>query len=201
MSTANERFMFMNVSTNFTYRIARRAVNQGARPANLTRDAVEKSTTVSKAHLLKCKQNINISSFNTRTLNDISQSGELTAGAVLHQHDAICDQEHRLYHSDVSLKHHTMGKGWTLITSSAQKNNMNASIGGVGMLLSPRAHSALDNIESISPRILIASFNGNPKTSIICCYSPTNVSEETESKNFTMICRHSHIKSQNITSP
>ena len=31
---------------------------------------------------------------------------------------------------------------------------------------------------------MAATFNGNPKTTIISCYSPTNVSEENEIVNF-----------------
>jgi len=107
-----------------------------------------------------------------------------TTSASLHKHDIVCVQEHRFFHDDVLLKHHDMGNGWLLITSSAVKNAANASIGGVGLLLSPNAQKCLDNIESISPRILIASFNGNPKTSVICCYSPTNVSEEVDIDEF-----------------
>lgn len=173
----------MNVPIPPIYRIARRAGNQGARPADMTRVAVEKSTTASQA-LLKAKQTVNFSSFNTRTLTDISQRGELTASASIHQHDIICVQEHRFFHDDVLLKHHDMGKGWLLVTSSAVKNTVNAAIGGVGLLLSPKAQKSLNSIESITPRILVASFNGNPKTTIICCYSPTNVSEESEIEEF-----------------
>ena len=32
--------------------------------------------------------------------------------------------------------------------------------------------------------MMAATFNGNPKATIIFCYSPTNVSEETEVVNF-----------------
>ena len=32
----------------------------------------------------------------------------------------------------------------------------------------------------MQPRMMVATFNGNPSASIISCYSPTNVSEETE---------------------
>ena len=46
------------------------------------------------------------------------------------------------------------------------------------MLLSPRVLSSLNSVEKISPRIIIAIFIGNPHTSVISCYSPTNVSEE-----------------------
>ena len=125
-----------------------------------------------------------ISTFNARTLTSDSQIGELVAAAASHKQDIICIQEHRYHHTDLHLKHHDVGNNWTLITSSAWKNSTNASIGGIGMLLSPMAQKALNNIETISPRILVASFNGNPKTTVICCYSPTNVSEVNEEEEF-----------------
>ena len=36
----------------------------------------------------------------------------------------------------------------------------------------------------IQPRMMAATFNGNPKATIISCYSPTNVSEENEIATF-----------------
>ena len=72
------------------------------------------------------------------------------------------------------------GNGWTLATVSAWKNFVNATVGGVGMLIGPRALKTLNSIEIIKPRMMTATFNGNPRITIISCYSPTNVSEETE---------------------
>ena len=54
----------------------------------------------------------------------------------------------------------------------------------VGMLIGPRALKTLNSIERIQPRMMAATFIGNPKTTIISCYSPTNVSEETELVTF-----------------
>ena len=51
---------------------------------------------------------------------------------------------------------------------------------GVGMFIGTRALKTLNSIERIQPRMLAATFNGNPRATIISCYSPTNVSEETE---------------------
>ena len=60
----------------------------------------------------------------------------------------------------------------------------NATLGGVGILIGqligPKALKSLNSIERIQPRMMVATFNGNPRTTIISCYSPTNVSEETE---------------------
>ena len=39
---------------------------------------------------------------------------------------------------------------------------------------------SLNSIERIRPRMMVATFNGNPRATIISCYGPTNVSEETE---------------------
>ena len=48
------------------------------------------------------------------------------------------------------------------------------------MLIGTRALKTLNSIERIQPRMMAAMFNGNPRATIISCYSPTNVSEETE---------------------
>ena len=174
-------------------RIARLAVNQGARPVVPAQAAVdEKSTTEPdkktknkmNTNLLKCKRTTNISPFNVRTLNSNSQISELVSSAIINNIGVICIQEHRYYHEELNLKYHEVGKYWTLITASACKNSMNSTIGGVGMLVSPHALKSLNSIEKISSRIIIATFNGNPKTTVICCYSPTNISEETEVEDF-----------------
>ena len=47
----------------------------------------------------------------------------------------------------MQIKEHDAGKHWKLITLSAWKNNVNASIGGIAMLLSPHAYKALSSIE------------------------------------------------------
>ena len=52
------------------------------------------------------------------------------------------------------------------------------------MLLGPRVLKTLNSIERIQPRMMVATFNGNPKATIISCYSPTNVSDETELVTF-----------------
>ena len=67
---------------------------------------------------------------------------------------------------------------------SAWKNATNSTIRGVGILLSPLARKSLISIEKIHPRLIIATFNGNPCTTIISCYSPTNVSDESDATAF-----------------
>ena len=48
------------------------------------------------------------------------------------------------------------------------------------MLVGPQALKSLNSIKKIHPRMMVATFNGNPSATIISYYSPTNVSEETE---------------------
>ena len=43
---------------------------------------------------------------------------------------------------------------------------------------------ALTKVEKINERIAILTLEGNPRTTIINCYSPTNVSSETEIEKF-----------------
>ena len=118
-----------------------RAGKKGARPAEVgaLASVLKKSATERKQKLLKCKQTIQIATFNVRTLNRIGQLSELTASAVEHKIDVICIQEHRYTHTE-DIKYHETGNGWMLVTVSAWKNSVNVSVGGVGMLIGPRKH-------------------------------------------------------------
>ena len=107
--------------------------------------------------------------FNARTLNRIGQLPEFTASAIDHKIDIICIQEHRYIHSK-DIKYHNTGNGWTLATASAWKNSVNATI-GVGMLIGPQALKSLNSIEKIHPRMMIATFNGNPRATLITFYN------------------------------
>ena len=72
----------------------------------------------------------------------------------------------------------------SFFTSSAQKAANNSTIRDVSILLSPNAHKAINSIETINPRILIATLNRNPAATVISCYSPTNVSPVEEREEF-----------------
>ena len=117
--------------------------------------------------------------FSVRTLNKIGQLPQLTTSAVEHKIDMIGIQEHRYTHTE-DIKYHETGNEWTLATVLAWENSVNATVGGVGMLIGPRALKTLNSIERIQPRMMTATFNGNPRATIISCYSPTSVNEEAE---------------------
>ena len=77
------------------------------------------------------------------------------------------------------MKYHDTGNGWTFVSASARKNSVNGAIGGVGMLTGSRALKSLNGIEKIQSRMMVATFKCNSSATIIC-YSPTNVSKETD---------------------
>ena len=149
-----------------------------------------------RSKILTCRNHVFISSFNVRTLFQSSQSehnvrtllqssrlSELVLNAKKQHIDIISIQEHRLFHEDDDILYHKVGD-FTLATASCYKNSVNASIGGVGLLLSPRAMENLFNIDKVSPHVVIAEFEGNPKTTVIACHSPTNTSSDTEIEDF-----------------
>ena len=142
------------------------------------------ATGSSQVKLLRCKETKKVSTFNVNTLSGEKKKGELIAISEKFKVDVTSIQEHRIYHPDEKIQHHDMGKGWMLITSSAEKADNNATIRGVGILLSPQAYGTLLNVESINARIMVATFNGNPQTTFVACYSPTNVSEEIQAQEF-----------------
>ena len=177
---SHRKITMTHTQTTYINCITLRAGKKGARPAEVgaLASVFEKSATELKQQkLLKCKQT---ATFNVRTLNRIEQLLELTASAVEHNIDIICIQEHRYTHNE-DIKDHDTGNVWTLTTVSARKNSVNVSVSGVGILIGPRAFKTLNsNIERIQPRMMVVTFNGNLRATVISCYSPTNVSEETE---------------------
>ena len=124
---SHRKITMTHTQTTYINRIALRAGKIGA---GVLASVFEKSATeLKQSKLLKCKQTIQIATFNVRTLNRIGQLPELTASAVLHKIDIICIQEHRYTHTE-DIKYHDTGNGWTLATASAWKNSVNATVGG-----------------------------------------------------------------------
>ena len=91
-----------------------------------------------------------------------------------HNIDIICIQEHKYLHSEGN------DNGWTFVSASVWKNSVNTAIESGGMLIGPQALKSLNSIKIIQPRMMVATFNGNPSTTIISCNRSTNVSDETD---------------------
>ena len=151
--------------------------------SNLPRQASSDGEERGPNRILSQKRYTFFSSFNARTLSPTGRFEELVSNSSMHHLDVIAVQEHRFYHPKETLKYHKSGK-FQFITSSGCKNSVNATIGGVGFLLSARASSNLLNIESISDRIMLLELEGNPKTTVLCIYCPTNSSSENDVNSF-----------------
>ena len=91
--------------------------------------------------------------FNVRTLDRIGQLPKLRASVIHHSIDIICIQEHGYIHNK-DIKYNDSSNGWILVSASAWKNSVNASIEGVGILKRPRALKSLNSIEKIQPRMM-----------------------------------------------
>ena len=61
-------------------------------------------------------------------------------------------------------------------------NSINDTIDGVGIFINLRAYNTIKSIDMISKRIMSIYFMGNPMTSVISCYSLTNVSDQVETE-------------------
>ena len=44
------------------------------------------------------------------------------------------------------------------------------------MLVNQSTYNTISSVEMITPRIMVTIFQGNSQTTVILCYSPTNVS-------------------------
>lgn len=106
-----------------------------------------------------------VSTFNVRTLAHPAKKQEL------------CDQAnhftHRISHCESLLQEKI--SNYTFVIASAEKNSINATIGGVGLLLSIRALRACRGIVKHSELIVTMTLIGNPETTISSCYRPTNI--------------------------
>ena len=98
---SHRKITITHTQTTYTNCIALRAVKKGARPAEVgaLASVFEKSATeLKRQKLLKCKQTLQIATFNVRTLNRIRQLPELIASAVEHNmHTRTQIHAHRRY--------------------------------------------------------------------------------------------------------
>ena len=131
---------------------------------------------------LRCRNSMKIATFNVNTIRNDNKKEELAYVTNKHQIEIIGIQEHRIIHND-EIEYRNLGDHH-LITSSAWRNNAQASQGGVGLLLGSKARKALLKVHKIHPRILVAEFAGNPESTVMAVYSLTNCSPENEVEEF-----------------
>ena len=128
--------------------------------------------------LLNCKKEINIATHNIRTLKHQGKTEELAYAFNNANLNILGIVDHKLIHSEETQTKQL--DGCTLITSSAWRNASGAANGGVGIVVSRTTKSALADVKPFNERIIIAHFNGNPATTVIVHYSPTEGSDSAE---------------------
>ena len=106
---------------------------------------------------------------------------ELITSAETTKMYIICIQEHRYIHYDIPIREQRF-ENWIMLTCSVLRNSINASNGVIGMLVNQSKYNKIYSVEVITPLIMVIRFRGNPQTTVISCYSPTNVSIETDAE-------------------
>ena len=151
---------------------------------NRRRRGVTSDDSRSRGALLRCRSHIKMGTFNANTLRTEYKVAECEQRRNDAGIDILGVQEHRIILQDPSnIEYRTIGSSYFVI-SSGWRNEAQASQGGVGLLLGKKAKGALLDAKRVNNRILRVEFDGNPKTTVIVIYSPTNSAEESEVEEF-----------------
>ena len=133
--------------------------------------------------VVSCRKESIIGTLNVRTVREFSKRLEMVTLFLRSQVTALAIQEHRVVHDEeVRIEEHK--KGVRFISTSAWRNSAQASTGGVGFLLTKQAFNAVSLIKAYSKRCMLVSFDGNPRFTMICVYSPTESASEEEAEEF-----------------
>ena len=124
---------------------------------------------------------ISISTMNVRTIRKQNCREELVLNLIECNIEVLGIQEHRILHEEPVRYESILDR--TLITTSATKNKARAATGGVDIVLNNYAKNSLASVRSYDDRILIANFQGNPATTVIVTYCPTNIVEDNITQN------------------
>ena len=124
-----------------------------------------------------------IGTFNCRTLRTADKVSELAYQFSKHGIGFLGIQEHRMVHPEI-VKRIQAGPDSILLTSTAWRNSMGASVGGVGILMGTNASKLIIETRVVSNRILAVTFAGNPKLTLVTVYSPTEGADFDEVEQF-----------------
>ena len=87
---------------------------------------------------------------------------------------------------------------WKFHTYSEWRNNNNAAMGGIGILINNKAQKTLIRVEMVSERIIKDNFHGNLMKTITSYYRPTNICEIEDIDIFIKKLSVSNILTANI---
>jgi len=125
-----------------------------------------------------------LATLNVRSRLDDARFGELVAMCIDKGIHALAVQEHRIHASDGIMEVMLvlpLGEGWFFHYQPCTPTGQ----GGVGIILSPGAHSALDSIKPVSNRLIVCQLSvrgrmSGLKVTLVCAYSPTSCRDSTD---------------------
>lgn len=138
---------------------------------------------VQKNNIISCNSLSLIGTLNVRTIREQHKRLELVNRFINSGVKILGIQEHRIVHQE-DIKIHQFKGGVTLISASAWRNGRGASMGGVGVMVSKEAYAAVSYLKIYGNRILTASFDGNPRLTVITVYSPTEAATDEDAESF-----------------
>ena len=152
-----------------------------------------------RTSILSCRHYLNVATMNVRTIRRKFKRQELADNCSSKSIAILGINDHKIVHENDPVLYESYGK-YTLITTSAWRNSNNAASGGVGLMISKTAESALAEVKPWNDRILIAHFTGNgfPTLSIIVHYSPTEGSQNAEEHYKNLLAAIHEIPKHNV---
>ena len=122
-----------------------------------------------------------IATFNARTLRTENKRKELFHCFDSQSITILGVIDHKIVHneSDDDIVYNQVNSS-LFNTSSSWRKDVNAAVGNVGIMINKRASNVLSGVIKWNERIIIATFEGNPKNTIIVHYSPVDGDDEAE---------------------
>ena len=124
----------------------------------------------------------------TRTLRTPHQQIELCALAKKYKLAVIGIQEYRIVHSDNSqLQYENLPEGFQLVTASASRNSVRATVGGIGVLLRAFANegTVVHQVYFIKKRCKLHSVETLKQALLLHMHQPMCLMKKKKSKTTT----------------
>ncbi len=142
---------------------------------------VEESLDENSTCVRRLPRGMTLSTYNVRTLYQTGKFDQLVRKAKeIENIDIVGIQEHRWITQDNISQQWSDDRDFLFIYSTASSER----VGGVGVLVRKKHVPAIRSMENISSRILVVHFEGNPRTSIVVVYAPTEMATADEKDLF-----------------
>ena len=150
--------------------------------------------------IICCKKPLKIATHNIQTLKvTVTNANNNLADPLVYKTSEICNllsqqgieiygmQETRWKHDEErrnEINNYPAAMGYTIYTSSAWVNSVNAATGGIALVIGRKAQGLLISVDRISDRVMKASFIGNPALTVLVAYAPTETAEDDMKTSF-----------------